>query len=310
MSLSAAFDVLLLVGPSLAADYPGAIRSQFSGKCWDLPGGDFQNGNEIWQWDCAGTDNQRFSWDPASFTLSLTTSPDKCVDVNGADYSNGNPIQIWDCVGSPQQLLGFDDNFGTIYFGDTSSDASKCVDILYYQHDNGSPVGIWDCDGQSNQQFWYTPDTGPAPPPPPTPDSPVSYIKSRETGNCLDVPGGNTNAGQELWIWSCDNSPNQQWLFSGGSIVLNSDQSKCVDLKGGDTTDGNKLQLWDCNDTPQQGFGIDDSTHLIYMTQVAKKCFQMQDGSGLDGVPLEIWKCLPYGNQQWYLETVTSDAVV
>lgn len=309
MPLSAPLSALLLTTPALA-DYPGAIRSQFSGKCWDLPGGDDSNGNIIWQWDCAGTDNQRFTWDAATFTLRLTTNPNKCVDVNAGDYSNGNQIQIWDCAGTPQQLLGFDDSYGTIYFGDTSSDASKCADVLYFDSGNGSPIGVWDCDGYSNQQFWYEADNGPAPPPPATPDSPVSYIKSLETNKCLDVPGGLTNAGQQLWIWECDSSVNQQWFFSSGQLILNADQSKCVDLSGGDTTNGNLLQIWDCNGAPQQGWGIDDSTHMIYMTQYERKCFQMQDGSGLNGVPLEIWKCLPYGNQKWYMEAVTSDVAV
>lgn len=316
MSIGVAFNALLLVGPAISDSIPGSIRSQLSGKCWDLPGGDSGNGNKIWQWNCAGTDNQRWTFDADSFTLRMSTNLDKCVDVNGNDFTNGVQPQIWDCAGTPQQMVGIDETFGTIYFAGTatSSDASKCVDLYGGGLDDGNPLVVWDCLGDANQQWWYTPDAGPAPPPPPTPDSPVSYIKSKETSKCLDVPGGNVEDGQQLWIWECNEaSPNQKWLFKDGAIILSADQSKCVDLPNSDTTNGNLLQIWDCSGLPQQMWGFDSDRNSIYMSQSssdATKCFQMQDGSGISGTPLEIWDCLPYGNQQWYLETAASSIVV
>jgi len=310
MSGSTVFNALMLVGPALS-DYPGVIRSQQSGKCWDLPGQDFSNGNKIWQWTCAGYDNQRWTWHAEDFTLRPTTNPDKCIDVDGGNFYGGAQPQIWDCAGTPQQMVGYDESFGTVYFAATE-DAEYCVDLAGGGMDDGNPLIVWDCNGNTNQQWVYIPDSGPAPPPPPFSSS-SSYIKSKETNKCLEVPGGNMANGQELWIWECDGSSHQQWVLHDGSISSTADNSKCVDLTNSDTTNGNPIQIWDCGGTPQQMWGFDEDRHSIYMSSSssdASKCFQMQDGSGIDGTVLEIWDCLPYGNQQWYVEAAASTLVV
>lgn len=310
MSASAVFNALMLVGPAVS-DYPGVIRSQLSGKCWDLPGGDFSNGNKIWVWNCAGYDNQRFTFDADTFTLRPTTNFDKCIDVNANDFSNGVQPQIWDCAGTPQQMVGFDETYGTMYFAATA-DASKCVDLYGGGFDDGVPLVVWDCTGDPNQQWQYEPDTGPSPPPPPF-SSPLTYVKSRETNKCLDIPGGNIENGQQLWIWNCDETPHQQWILIDGMIQSGADQTKCVDQLDSDTTNGTPIQIWDCSGGPQQMWGFDSDRYSIFLSTSssdASKCFQMQDGSGIDGTPLEIWDCLPYGNQQWYLENVASTVVV
>merc|ERR1719201_2684051 len=99
--------------------------------------------------------------------------------------------------------------------------------------------------------WWYEPDVGPSPPPPPAPPSPPSYIKSKETGQCLDIPGGDTGNGNKLWVWECDSSsPNQKWRFENGALILDSNPSKCVDLYGFDTHNGNLIEIWDCSGTP------------------------------------------------------------
>jgi len=310
MSATSAFKALLLVNPALSG-YPGEIRSQLSGKCWDLPGMKTENGNKLWQWNCAGTDNQRWTWDDSTFTLRLTAFPDKCVDVDANDFTNGVQPQIWDCAGTPQQMVGFDDSFGSIYFAATGSDASKCVDLAGGCLDDGCPLAVWDCNDSANQQYWYTPDASPTPPPPPMPDSAVSYIKSRETGKCLDIPNGNVQSGQTLWFWDCSGLDAQKWQFKNGNIVSAADNNMCVELPDNDGTNGKIVQLSTCSGESQQFWSYADDNYSIYMSQSfitthATKCFQMQDSSGIDGTPLEIWNCLPYGNQQFYMESASS----
>lgn len=313
-----ALKAFLLVVPSYG-EFPGSIRSQLSGKCWDLPGGDFTRGNVVWQWTCSGTDNQRWTLREDDHTLRPSASPDKCVDVGtgtvwGSDFANGDQIQIWDCLGVPQQGVGWDSNMGTIYFSNTGSDASKCVDLAGGGFEDGTPMIVWDCIGNANQQWLYTPDSGgPTPAPQPTPQSAVSLIKARETHQCVEVQGGKQGSqtnGAQLQLWDCNHRSHQKWMFSDGEIMLG-DKSKCVDAP--DTGNGSPIQIWDCNGLPQQLWGYDSVRQSIYMTQSledSSKCLQIVDSSGIPGTPLEIWNCLPYGNQKWELEDASTSIVV
>lgn len=315
-----ALNAFLLVVPSYG-EFPGSIRSQLSGKCWDLPGGDYGNGNIIWQWTCSGTDNQRWNFHEDDGTLRLSASPNKCLDVWGGDYSNGNQMQIWDCLGVPQQAVGYDANMGTIYFPNSASDAAKCADLAGGGSDDGTPMIVWDCIGNKNQQWLYTPEsddpvvTTPSPAPSPTG---ITHIKSVLDSQCVEVKDSKHDNGAELWLWDCGkHKSRQQWMFSDGAIMLG-DNSKCADAP--DRGNGAHIQIWDCNGLPQQMWGYDSQFQRVYLTHNQdgtptpdsghSKCLQRFDSSGYPGTFVEIWNCLPYPNQKWEFVDAGNDDVV
>lgn len=47
---------------------------------------------------------------------------------------------------------------------------------------------------------------------------------------CLDLPGGNAESGQPVWLWECNGLENQNWIFADGSIKPTADQTKCLDI--------------------------------------------------------------------------------
>lgn len=63
------------------------------------------------------------------------------------------------------------------------------------------------------------------------------------TAKCL-TPASNTD-GAAVTIQTCNNSADQQWTFTGGTITVFG--NKCLDVTNGNGTNGNKMQIWTCN---------------------------------------------------------------
>merc|ERR1712232_599113 len=72
-------------------------------KCIDLPGNNYQNGNQLHIWDCHELPQQKWGYDGNMGSIYLASSSadaTKCIDVSGGGQNNGAPVQIWDCYGS------------------------------------------------------------------------------------------------------------------------------------------------------------------------------------------------------------------
>lgn len=132
------------------------IQSLTGGKlCLDLPGGNLQNGNRLWLWDCTGDTNQQWWFRSNGQVISMLNSR-KCVDLPGNNQKNGNQLWIWDCIdGAKSQQWGFDKHAKTLYLRSSTSDATKCVDANGGGQTVGAAAQIWDCLGNANQ-LWQT----------------------------------------------------------------------------------------------------------------------------------------------------------
>ena len=49
----------------------------------DLPGGDIRNGNQLWLWECNGSDDQK--WQLDGQLIRLVADPTYCMDLPGGD---------------------------------------------------------------------------------------------------------------------------------------------------------------------------------------------------------------------------------
>ena len=143
--------------------------------------------------------------------------------------------------------------------------------------------------------------------PPPTPKPPSTWYWQYlpNTNKCLDLPGGNTENGNKLWIWDCYGGTNQQWVhnFAAGmaSIRYKADPTKCVDVPGGVLQEGNQLQIWDCNNGDNQRWGYDPGMSTIYpiASADASLCMDLANGNVTNGTPVQLWTCDGYDNQKW-----------
>jgi len=121
-----------------------ALRSNFSGRCIDIPSGNPVDGARLQLWDCNGTAAQQ--WTPNSD--GTLRGLGKCMDPAGGALTNGTPIQLVTCNGNPVQ------RFTLSAAGDlVNVSANRCVDVTGWNSANGAQLQLWDCGGATNQKW-------------------------------------------------------------------------------------------------------------------------------------------------------------
>ncbi|MFC8697671.1 ricin-type beta-trefoil lectin domain protein [Streptomyces parvus] len=134
--------------PAVTFSGPVSFRSHLSGRCLDVPGHNFNDGQPLFMWDCNGADAQKWRFG----SDGTIRARDKCLDVANANFSNGTPIQLAWCNGSAAQkftLNGAHDLVNTV--------VGKCVDIPNHSKSRGPSTYLilWECTGLDNQK-WST----------------------------------------------------------------------------------------------------------------------------------------------------------
>lgn len=160
----------------------------------------------------------------------------------------------------------------------------------------------------------------------PSPPAGFTIYSYMDDTKCIDLPGGDAYNGAKLWVWECNGTPQQQWIFAPDSWRIESAvaSGKCIDAGNGE--DGEQLYLWDCNGLSQQAWGYDANEATIYMDQSeqgplvatpatarrmasssnvsiprASKCLDLSGGDTSEGTAVQVWDCNGRTNQQWGL---------
>ncbi|WP_128816947.1 RICIN domain-containing protein [Streptomyces sp. S063] len=134
--------------PAVTFSGPVSFRSHLSGRCLDVPGHNFNDGQPLFMWDCNGADAQKWRFG----SDGTIRARDKCLDVANANFANGSRIQLAWCNGSAAQkftLNGAHDLVNTV--------VGKCVDIPNHSKGRGPEtyLVLWECTGLDNQK-WST----------------------------------------------------------------------------------------------------------------------------------------------------------
>ena len=125
----------------------------------------------------------------------------KCLAPQGNSSADGVPIVQVTCNGNAFQRWDFVDHDNSV-FQIRNAVTLKCMDA-FGSNTNGTPVVQWPCAGTSNQRFQANRSL---------PD--FVTLKSRVAGtktHCLDVPGGRSDEGLALQIWTCNGSAAQAY---------------------------------------------------------------------------------------------------
>jgi hypothetical protein len=117
----------------------------------------------------------------------------------------------------------------------------KCMEVADGNPYAGTPVVLNTCN-YSYAQLWHF-------------DNDRYQIEA--FGKCLDVPGARFVNGNQLRIWSCNNTPAQQFRLhpaAGGGYTIRPFRpfNFCVEAAGGSTDDFTPVQLYLCNNTASQ----------------------------------------------------------
>ncbi|WP_235787092.1 RICIN domain-containing protein [Streptomyces mutabilis] len=125
--------------------------------------------------------------------------------------------------------------------------------------------------------------------------APVSP-RSRLSGRCLDVPGGDFKDGAPLWVWDCnDNAKAQQWRFASDGTIRIAD--KCLDVANATFLHGTPIQITWCNGNVAQQFALNDAHDLV--NTVVGMCVDIKDSNPESGAWLQLWSCTGGANQKW-----------
>jgi hypothetical protein len=154
---------LALAGPAQAktADFvePGTymLQNKLSARCLDVIGGGTNDENNVGQWDCLNTPQQRWTFESAGggYYYLHPQNSGKCLDVdtrNAVGDFGGNVFQ-YHCWGGTNQQWFFQKTADGFY-GVTSRHNGKALDLdTRGGLGNGANVHNWTNRGDNNQQW-------------------------------------------------------------------------------------------------------------------------------------------------------------
>jgi hypothetical protein len=131
-------------GSGVTLSAPVSLRSHLSGRCIDVPGGDFGDGKKLFVWDCNGGAAQKWQF-ASDGTVRIQGL---CLDVANANYNDGSPIQIARCSGNNAQKFVLNERHDLV-----NTVVGKCVDIKDNNRDSGAWLQLWSCAGTDNQKW-------------------------------------------------------------------------------------------------------------------------------------------------------------
>merc|ERR1712178_60349 len=120
------------------------------GLCMDIPGSNVADSQPLWIWDCAGSDNQKFTFADGSWQITAWDDTNLCVDAGS--MTEGEQVTLSECNGYDQQVFGYDADCQTIYLANTGSDASLCLGNEGGW--NSAKVTVVSCDCTDYGQQW------------------------------------------------------------------------------------------------------------------------------------------------------------
>ncbi|MFJ8390911.1 RICIN domain-containing protein [Streptomyces sp. NPDC094438] len=93
------------VAPASAASYNVFLSNGASGKCLEVPGGNYNNGAPAQQWDCNWGDNQKWAVFPTAdgYSMIVNVATGKCLEVADWRTDAGAPVRQWDCTNGANQ---------------------------------------------------------------------------------------------------------------------------------------------------------------------------------------------------------------
>ncbi len=125
-----------------------------------------------------------------------------CVDATASGTTNGTAVQQWSCGGAPNQqwqLTPFSDGYDKV-LGRNAAAQNQAWDVTGGPSATAPGTGIqmWSFGGGTNQQ-WQPVAVG----------NGCYRFVAHNSGLCLEVPGGWTANGVQLWQNTCNGSTAQ-----------------------------------------------------------------------------------------------------
>lgn len=142
------------------------IRSVATSKCIDVASSSTADGAKVQEWDCNGTNAQKFHISPTSggYFKIINVNSGKALDIKDVSTAANALVQQWSYGGGANQQFRFVSRGGNqLSFHPRHTDMA--VDLYFGRADNGTILVQYPYGGTTNQRWTFDKVGGVAPPP-------------------------------------------------------------------------------------------------------------------------------------------------
>ena len=243
--------------------------------------------------------------DAGIYTIIPVAATSKALDVSGGSLSDGANVQIYTINATDAQT------FQLTYREDgTAQIASrltgKCVDVEGDSAQSGTNIQMY-TDNDTRAQSWDITEKS-------TVTIGGTSYKTYELAVhglslCMDVYGGGSSAGTNVWAYTRNNTNAQRWAFvpiapfkSGGIYEIRSmlDTGKCADVASASKANGANVQLYVCNHTNAQKWTFTQESDGWSIRNIASGKYMDVDGASFaDGTNVQSYQDNDTRAQRW-----------
>ncbi|GHG88696.1 family 43 glycosylhydrolase [Streptomyces lanatus] len=143
--------------------------------------------------------------------------------------------------------------------------------------------------------------------------TPTSYtLVNRNSGKCLDVNGGSTADGTNIFQWTCNGGTNQKWkledLGDDTNRLVNVATGKVMDTAECSASDGADIRQWSWLNNKCQRYRLvltASGDHVRIVNESTGKVADVADCGTANGADVRQWTWLNNNCQQWRLVPTT-----
>jgi hypothetical protein len=229
----------------------------------------------------AGTANKAVSLGSDGRGPIVSYRNGKCVQTKGGGARTGAVVVLEPCNGSVAQTWWWANE--TVYFTDSTGGLRPCLAPAVKKAANGTKVVIGSC------QAWAVGGNG--------------ELWDKQANKCLNDPGGKSANGTQLVLWTCNGSPNQEWLRAPVPFYDSDNARLCIDDQGDKTANGTPIVTWTCNDGAAQMIAMYPAATVdgdyVNTLRVAGKCLAASNGGTASGTKIVLYACNGSGAEKW-----------
>ncbi|RKH21188.1 chitinase [Corallococcus praedator] len=143
-----------IVSSIVEGDY--VIRSAMTNKCIDVASSSTADGAKVQEWDCNGTNAQKFHISPTSggYFKIINVNSGKGLDVKDVSTAQNAIIHQWSYLGGNNQQFRFVNRGGT-QFSMHLRHTDMAVDLSWGSADNGTPLLQYPYGNTANQHWTF-----------------------------------------------------------------------------------------------------------------------------------------------------------
>ena len=141
-----------IVSSVVEGDY--VLRSVMTGKCIDIAASTTADGGKVQQWDCNGSNAQKFHISPTSggYWKIINVNSNKGLEIAGASTAQNAYFQQWSYTGGNHQQFKFVSRAAN-QFSIQTRHTDMAMDLYWGSADNGTQYVQYPYTGTSNQLY-------------------------------------------------------------------------------------------------------------------------------------------------------------